>query len=103
MEQNYSNLQLEKQKKNSSTIFPIFLLSTKTKKGPKTIVPKKNTCECVCVCVCVVCVSHLLHSFLEFGLGVFFGLVWFGLVWFVVVKKENCENIYTFLTIIVKF
>ncbi len=81
MEQNYSNLQLEKQKKNSSTIFPIFLLSTKTKKGPKTIVPKKNTCECVCVCVCGVCITSFAFIFGIWTWGLFwFGLVWFGLV-----------------------
>ncbi len=88
-----------KTKKNSSTIFPISFVN-KNKKGPKTIVPNKTLVSvCVCVCVCV----PLLHAFLEFGTGVFFrfGLVWFGLV--CCCEKENCEKIYTFLTIIVKF
>ncbi len=54
---------MEKQKKNF-TIFPISFVN-KNRKATKNNCPKKNTSACVCV-------SHLLHTFLEFGTRVFF-------------------------------
>jgi hypothetical protein len=73
--------------------FPNFFCQQKQK---KTIFPKKNASACVFM-------SHLLHTFLEFGIGVFFYfglLLWKKELWIYIVEKfRNLEKLFVLLLI----